>query len=722
MYSTVLVFGILAAIYCTVSTRRYRATSTIQVQKESSSGLGLDSLMSSGEDASDALEADIVIQTQANILQSDTLALRTIENLHMEQTDDFRSHWSPIGWFFGLISPEGATDTPGVRLEDAPMRRRNALGIFAKNLKVKPVAGTRLIEIDYLSSNPKLAALVVNDLTQGLTDYTFQTRYNATNQASNWLAAQLTELRKQSEDLQAKVVDMERQSGVYNLGTTDAQGRDQAYSGVLDQLQQTTTALSMAEQNRILKEAVAQAAQSGDAEMLSGLSGNTMAGNTSMSNSMELIQSLRQQEASQQASLQEISAKYGPSYPKLAELRASIAGLEHSIQEEVARIKERAKSDYAIALRDENETRTKYLQAKQQADKLNDKTIQYSILRQDAQQSRDLYEDLLKRLKEAGVLEGLKSSNITVVDPARVPAEPVKPNVPAIMLAALCGGGLLGCLGGLLVDTLDRNISSINEVEELTGQPLLGATPLFGADVRQPSHSDHAGLTVLDDPHSTFAEALRAIRTSILLTGGSGSRVILVTSSIPGEGKSTICANLAAVFAQSNRKVLLVDLDMRRGSLRRLVGQPVGTGLSELLAEQQEEVPIVSIKVLPNLHFLQSGRTSPNPSELLDSQIKNWISAWREQYDFILLDAPPMLPVADAQIVHPLADITVLMARTNFTERAQLQRSFRLLTSSSKHFVGVIVNGLRPHDENYYGYYGYKNYADHYGEDENENS
>jgi len=191
VYGTVLVLGILGALYCAVSTRRYEATGTVQIQKESSDGLGLDSLMSDAGGASDALEANIVIQTQASILQSDTLALRTIENLHMEGTEDFLPHWSPVGWLLDLFSPKSASDTPGARLEDAPERRRRALKVFSNNLKVKPVSGTRLIEIDYLNPDPKLAAAVVNELTQELIDYTFQTRYNATNQASAWLTGQL---------------------------------------------------------------------------------------------------------------------------------------------------------------------------------------------------------------------------------------------------------------------------------------------------------------------------------------------------------------------------------------------------------------------------------------------------------------------------------------------------------------------------------------------------
>jgi capsular exopolysaccharide synthesis family protein len=695
----------------------------VQIQTESSDVLGLDSLMSEagGGSGFDPMEANLIIETQATILQSDTLALRTIEKLHMEGTQDFRPHWSPVGWLFGLFSPRGVADAPGVRLEDAPGRRSAALATFARNLKVKPISGTRLIEVDYLNPDPKLAAAVVNELIDALVTYTFETRYNATNQASNWLGGQLTELRQQSEDLQAKVVNLERQSGVYSLGTVDAQGREQQYSGVLDQLQQSTIALTQVEQNRILKGAIKQAADAGDAEMLSGLAGNSVSSggsSQSMNSSLNLIQSLRQQEATEQAMLQEAEAKYGPSYPKLAEIRGNLAGLDRSIQDEVSRIRKRAESDYAVAVQAENSVRAQFELAKAQADKLNDKAIEYAIVRQEADQSRGLYEDMLKRLKEAGVLQGLKSSNITVVDPGRVPSSPMKPNVPLYMIAALGGGFFLGSLAALLVETLDNRISSTQEVEQLTGQSLFGATPLIEDTERHLAREGRRNLTALYDPLSTYAEAMRSIRTAVLLTGGGDhSRVILVTSSIPQEGKTTISANLAAVLAQSNRKVLLVDLDMRRGALRHTLGLPAATGLSELLAGQRKEPLFAAIEGLPSLDVLQSGTPPPNPSELLDLKIGEWLAAWRANYDYIVLDAPPLLPVTDAQIVHPFADLTLLLSRSGLTERSQLKRSYRLLTDGSRHFVGVILNGLRPEDNSYYGFYGYRKYSYSYGGD-----
>jgi polysaccharide biosynthesis transport protein len=717
VYGSVLLFVGLAALYCVVCTRRYQASGTIQIQKEGSDGMGLESLMGGAADASDSMTANLTLQTQANILQSDTLALRTIENLHMEQTRDFQPRWSPIGALIGLISPSGVKDATGATLENSPGRRSRVLKTFSDNLKVKPVSGTRMIEIDYTNPDPKLAAAVVNELAQDLIDYNFQTRFKATNTASEWLAGQLNELREQSKGLQAKVVDLEKQSGVYSLGTTDSTGKQQAYSNVLDQLQQSTAALGIAEQNRILKGAIAQAAQSGNAEMLSGLAGNAASTGTG-GNALQLLQSLRQQEATEKAALKEAEAKYGPSYPKLNEIREHIAGMDRAIQEEVQRIKARAKSDYSVAQQNEASTRAQYEKSKQDADHLNDKMINFTIARQEAEQSQELYSDLLKRLKEAGVLEGLKSSNITVVDPGRTPAKPKKPDVVLYIAVAFLGGFVAGALSAFLVDVLDRKVNGVDAVEGLLGTKIIGATPLIEISAMSMEEQSRR-IDILRDSESTYAEAVRAIRTAVFLTGkAQQSRVILITSSIPGEGKSTFALNFAVALAQSKRKVLLVDMDLRKGSLQQRLGVTAGSGLSEVLAGLQAEAEINPVQDVENLDFLRAGSTPPNPSELLESAVGEQIQQWRSQYDVVVIDCAPLLPVTDSLIVHPYADVTLLIARNGLTERSQLQRSYHLLTDGSQHYVGVVLNCLDPREDSYYGYYGYRKYSYHYGEND----
>lgn len=720
---TICAILVLAAIYSVFSTRRYQARGTIQIQKESADAMGLESMMSGAADsASDALQANIVIATQASILQSDTLALKTIEDLRMEQTEDFKPHWNPVGWVLGLIQPRGVADPAGASLEDSPARRRHALMVFAKNLKVKPVSGTKLIEISYMNPNPQLASAVVNHLVQALVDYTFQTRFNATNQASVWLRGQLGDLREQSEALQKQVVTLQRESGVYALGNVDASGKEIAYSYVLDDLQQKSQALNLAQQSRIVREAIARAAETNNAELLSGLAGNAPVG-ASMNSSLQLLQNLRQQQATQAAALKEAETKFGSSYPKLTEMRNNLASIDASIHDEIKRIQARAKSDYQVSQQTEAVSRVNMDKAREQANKLNDKAIEYAIVRQEAEGSRKLYEGLVAKLREAGVLEGIKSSNVTIVDAATPPAKPTKPNITMNMVAALVGGTFLGIFLALLVDIFDNKLISINDTEDVIGQRLFGVTPSMGKQQAVAGNNLRYRIPSIDEPRSNYTEAMRTIRTAVLLTSGSEhARVILITSSIPAEGKTSMALNLAVLLGQAGKKVLLVDADLRRGTLRSRLNLARGSGLSNLLAGVTKEPNIVPLEGAENAWVLPAGATPPNPAELLGTKgFKNWLEHWRTEYDYILLDAPPLLPVADAHVLKSLADISLLIARTHLTERRQLKRSLEILNDKGSPSVGVILNGLEESDDSYYGYYGYRKYSYKYEESEGEN-
>ena len=697
--TTGVVFA-LAVLFCAVSTRRYQAAGTIQVQKESSDGLDLQSLMGSGGDASDALDADINIQTQASILQSNALALRTIEKLRLEDTRSFNPPPSLVSWLVRTLFPGDSSKPSDMRMVIAG-RQASALAVFHKNLSVKPMAGTRLIEIDYLDPDPEQASAVVNQLVQELVDYTFETRYKATEAASASLSKQLADLRLRSENLQAQVAQMQRDSGIYSIGTTDAQGRQQAYSAVLDQFQRAATTLSDASQNRILKEAIYQAAKSGDAEMLSSLAGNSLVSGST--NSLATIQNLRGQEALLQGQLNQMKTKFGPGYPKIGEIQASISALQHSIQQEISRIAERARNDYQVADQTWKDAQQNYNTQKVQADALNDKAIRYIITRQEADDSRSLYEDLLKRLKEAGILQGLKSNTITVVDQALMPIKPSKPNVPLYLAAALGFGLFLGGAGVMVVDTLDNTVQDASVIEQM-GLPLIGVLPRLANHKR--------AIEVRSNPKSRYSEMVRNLRS--VLTRARifpVPKVILVTSAIPGEGKTTLSMNLAASFVQQGKTVLLLEADMRRPAIRTSMGLPGRSGLSLLLAGESQENVIFAHPQMPGLFLLPEGTVPLFPSELLESdRMRDLLKDLREDFDVIVIDAPPVLPVADARVLCEMADVTIQMARFGVTTKTALRRAHELLTAYSKRPVGVVLNGVAEGSGAYHDYYGYRDF------------
>lgn len=708
-YGCVLGFFTLASLYCIVCTRRYSATAVIQVQKESPDGLGLDNMMSGPTAAVDALNAALDLQTESEVLQSDTLALRVIEDLDLEHTRDFRGSFSPLGWALGLISPAGTKDPANAALEDSPARRTHVLKVFSKNLKVKVDSGTRLIDISYLSSDPKTSAAVVNHLIQGLTDYTFQTRLSATSQASTWLSGQLGDLRKQSETLQGRVANLQKDMGVVSLGDTDTDGKPQIYSAVLDRLQQQTTALSAAESNRIMKGALYEVVKSGNADLVSGLSGSSVGSSSAaVSNSFALIQTLRAQQATLQQQIAHDSVKFGPDYPTQVEQRASLEGVNRAIAAEIQRVASRAKNDYEIAKQTEQDTRASYESARHDAEQLNDKAVEFTIARQEAEDSRTLYQGLLKRLKEGGVLEGLRSSNVTVVDPGRVPDKPKTPNVPIYLAVALVAGLFTGGSMSLLFDTMDDKIQDIDELQLQHGLPLLGIVPL----ARQAKGGRQ--LEAAFEPGSPFSEAVRGLRTSLLLSkSGAPPKVVLVTSAVSGEGKSTLSKSLAVLVAKQGKRVLLVEADLRRPRMHQYLDLVNPAGLSTVLATQEDGEnglgASLSLNDVSTLTVLPAGPIPPDPAELLDSaRMRCLIQAWRTQFDLVILDGPPALPVTDALALAGMADTTILVARCGLTARSSLRRTCQLLEQhiDTRH-LRVVLNGVKPGSYAFTNYYGF---------------
>lgn len=714
---------LLTALYCVVATRRYEATGIVQLQKDSATGLNMTDLEGNGGAAAaadDALAANINLETKAGILQSDTLALRVIKELDLEHTRDFQPHSSPIGWVMSLFAAKDLPDPAGASLEDSPARRNRALHTFDKNLDVKVLTGTRLIEISYTSSNPTIAAAVVNHLIQDLTDYTFQTKLASTSEAAAWLNSQLSDLRKQSEDEQEKLAALQKQTGIFSFGT-DNQGREQVYSDTLDRLQQSTAALSVADSNRILKEAVYKAVKNGNAELISELSGTSTAGNApAVNNALNLIQNLRLQQATLETEIASGEKHYGAAYPRMTELHASLDAVNQQIADEIGRVSARAKTDYEVAQQSEDQMRAQYESNRKAADELKDKAIDYSILREEAAQSRNLYEDLLRKLKEAGVLQGLKASDVTVVDPARVPSKPMKPNVPLYLALAVVVGSLLGFSGTLIAEASDSRIQTIEQVERL-GVPLVGILPKYGKDRNELDSLRQ--VRTLDAPRSAYSEAVRGLRASLVPARGAVEtpRVVVITSASPEEGKSLTAKNLAVSVAQQGKRVLLIDADLRRPSTQKGLEFSGKEGLSLLLSGEQATLGLIQIEGLPNLSILSAGPVPSNPSELLSSaRMGKLIAELRTQFDLILIDTPPVLPVVDALILSELADSTLLVARHGVTPQGSLKRAFQILTSRTpRSSIGIVLNGVTMSSDAYHSYYGHKT-SHYYMENVNE--
>jgi succinoglycan biosynthesis transport protein ExoP len=695
IFITVAVFTSIAGLFCIFTTRQYQAKSVIQLQKSNSDSLNLDSLTgASAAGTGDSLSANVDLQTQSNILQSDTLASQVISDLKLEDRHPYKLSASEFSTF------------------NAAKRRDHLLTLFNKNLSVHVVPGTRLIEVDFTDPDPDIAADVANHLVQGLIDYTFQTKFNATNEASHWLENQLGDLRHQSEALQSKVVAVQKSTGLFGVGTTDPQGKPIVFSPILDRLQASTATLSQAEMNRILKGSVYEVAKTGSADLISQLSGTTVAAGTSqgVTDSLSLIENLRTQEAALGAQVARDETIFGSEYPRLKEERASLARVHELLQSEITRIAQRTKNDYDIALKTSEGARANFQRDQEAAEKLNDRTIEYTLLAKEADQSQALYQDLLRRLKEAGILEGLRSSNITVVDPAHPPSKPSKPRVLLYLLLGFGIGIPFALVAALFIDSIDSKLQDTSDIEALA-LPLLGIAPI----------RENNG-TAIDPSTSPYSEGIRRLRSSILISRStSPPQVILITSSSAKEGKSTLALNLAVSFASLNKTALLIEADLRRPVMRERLGLPGSSGLSSLLASSDSIFEPLLLEAHPNLSLLPGGPIPPFPAELLGSpRLQSLITTWRTQFDIIIIDSPPVLPVTDAEILEDHADATLLIARAGTTARIALQSAYSLIMPHAAHAgranVGIVLNAVRPSSAAQYGYYG-NNRANRFGKE-----
>lgn len=696
----VSVLVVLAAFYCALVTPRYTATGQVEVLKDEPGTLGLDRNITgaAAESDSSALDASMTLQTEARVLQSSTLALRVIKDLKLEGTADyFAPRKRGIG--LRLMFWKKPLEPLSVPLDEAPRRKFEALRIFSKHLRVAPVTGTRLIDVSYSSSDPETATAVVNALMAALQKYTFESRFQATAQASGWLSGQLAGLKKQTEELQKTANRLEQGTGIY--------GDDVSHNLVLTRLDGLNSALAAAESNRMLKQAVWEVAKSGDPELISGLAGNASTGaSPAMANSLALLQALRGKEAGVKAQIDEDTARYGSAFPEMKELRGELKGIDKSIQEEIGRIGARAHTDYEIAQQAEDAARASFEKQKEIATETNDRTVAYELARQEADASRELYSGLLGKLREAGVLEGLEATNLAVVTPGMAPpvGHPQSPNVPLCLAAALAGGLFLGCAGALVQEAADSRVRSVEELEQTLGVSLAGVVPEYGKS-RRFGRERRSRQSIL-------ARGVLELQQSLALPRrGESSQAILITSAVPGDGKTRMAVSLAGALAQSGARVLLVDADLLCPSLHRLFGKELSGGLAEALASGK---PVEAQMQSARFSILCAGDAGENSTALLASaRMDELVAEWRSRYDFVLLDSAPVLAVPDAASLAGLCDRTLLVVRYGSTTMQAAQRSYGMIRRNLRDGaeLEVVMNGVPKKSPDYFAYHGFKGSA-----------
>jgi len=673
-----VVVATLAAIVSFRTQPVYEATARVEVEADTPQIQSFNDLFRDMSGFSD----ETFLQTQVNVLKSENLAWRTVQQLGLG----------------GKAEMGGGGERP---LADSQNAVQNGLiQAFRGHLRVQLMRDSRMIEVTYDSTDPQLAARAANALVNNYSEYSFHQKYDATRQASGWMEGQLDELKAKVEKSQQAMVDYERQNVIVNIG--DKQ------TVVEQRLAALSSDLTNAQSERMQKESLYDLVNSNPSQV-------------AFTTQNDMLQRLDEKQADLREEYVDALGQYGPNFPKVKRLRDQLDEVQSIMERERKRNVTRIRNDYLAALGRERLLSAAVAQEKVEVGKLNQLLIEHNMLKREFETNQQLYESLLQHLKDATVSAGLRATNIHLVDSALVPTGPVRPRIMYNIAVGLLVGLVLGITLAFVQESLDTSVKSAEELERLIAAPALAVIPLARASWRRMGgdngHSKNGSVEsiVLKHPASTLAEAYRTLRTSILLsTAPRPPQAVLVTSAQPREGKTSTSLNLALGLAQRGVPVVIVDADLRRpGISRALALSQNGAGLSSLLsgAHRLDEV-LRQFEAVPNLWVLPAGPEAPNPADLFSSPtMENLLQELRARFEHLVLDTAPLLLVTDATILSRLVDGVVLVVESGVTARRALVRAHKILESAGGRILGSVLNKWDERDEGYYSGYGSYYYA-----------
>ena len=644
----------------------------------------------------DYVDSENYIETQTKILQSETLALQTIKSMDLGRYPEFGGRPNTF-----IIPHAGVTS-----------QRPAILGSFLGSLSIQRIKDSRLIEVRFEAQDPQLAAQIVNGHLQNYIEANFRSKYDATQQASNWLSAELEELRIKVEKSEAAKIAYERENQIWTI--------DEKQNITTQKLSDINKALTDAQTDLVQKQALYQIAKGGDVDQLPDVRNNAY------------LSELLKRQADLGEQYVDASAQFGPNYPKVQRITREKKEVDDAIARAKQNVEASIETDYKTSKERVGLLSAALETQKGDANDMSEKLVQYHILEHDAESNKQLYDGLEQKLKEAGITAGLRSSNIRIVDPALVPSYPARPQKAKNILLAF----LIGLVGGVglafLREYLDNTVKSPDDVERLAGLPSLAVVPslpnLLGVSHSRKLLTDGQGdeqesrveIVSFIKPKSQVSEAFRALRTSLLLSQADHPpQVILVTSALPREGKTTSALNLAVTLAQLGDRTLIVDSDLRKPGIRRALGLTVGRdfGLSSYLAgvSSLDEV-VITHPQIENLSALTTGPIPPSPADLLSShRMRDAITYLRQKYKFIVIDSPPIMAATDAVILSALTDGVLLVVRSGETPKEAFTRTRDLLHAVKCRLLGVVLNAVDSSAPDYYYSYRYYPYAYGYG-------
>jgi capsular exopolysaccharide synthesis family protein len=688
---TVLAVAFVIALFGLVDTLltvpMYRATSTIQIEGEQLNVVNMEGV-TPGESSADAQ----FYETQYQLLGSRSLAERVAANLQLGSDPAVigpapESPWRKLfGSLFGRKQDEAPKTGAAAAKDD-----RIYAGVVQGGLFVEPMRNSRLVRLHFDSPDPAFAARVVNAVGEAYIATNLERRFGASSYAKGYLEDRLAQLKLKLEESEKQLVEFAQREEILSIDNEAIANQD---------VVTLNAALSDAQRQRFQAEARWRQIEVMNVSVLP----DDLLDQSIIRNLQERRNTLRSQ-------YQEKLRIYKPEYPEMHQLRAQIDEVDKQIALEGRNIKNTVRGQYDAAVTVENMLREQLAKVKADTLDLQKRSIDYKFLQREVATNRELYDGLLQRYKEIGVAGGVTSNNIAVVDTAQVPSGPFSPNVSRNLMKALLVGLFLGVLLALLLEYLDDTIKTPDDIEKRLHLVHLGVVPKLGKD--QTPHD------AAQDLRSGFAEAYRSVRTALQFSTESGvPATLVVTSTVPGEGKTTTAKTLARNFAMLGKRVLLIDADLRNPSLHRAFDLDNSLGLSNCLSGAAKPGQCIHRVDQAGLSVMLSGPLPPNPAELLAGpRMISLLTQAAERFDQIVIDAPPVLGLADAPILSNLAKGTLLVVEAGRARIGAGQAAIKRLLSARARLLGAVLTKFDSRSSGYgygYGGYGYDSY-NYYG-------
>ena len=686
--ATIALIFLITLIVSLLLTPVYRATSTVQIDREM-----VQVTADSASQMQDLWMDPDYINTQYQVLQSRELAGRVLIDIGYQDENKFNQVFKqdPLDQFLatlGLGKKVNAKKSVSPTEQKANSFRRVAL--FQKGISIEPIRATRLVNIHYNSTDPSFAINSANGLADAFLNRNLETRFESSNYAKTYLEDQLKQLKLKLEDSEAQLVKFAEQEQIISTGGEESGSLQEQNVGALN------AALAQAKQDRIKAQARWQQAQSNVGLVTFGAAGVASA-----------ISGLQQARSKLMLDYQDKLSVYKPAYPLMIQLQNQISEIDKQIAQEMQNIKSSIKGEFESAQQNESMIEEQIRSLTGEALDLKSRSIQYNIFKRDVDTNRQLYEATLQRYKEIGVSAGVGFNNLSVVDRA-VNAKKFNPNIPMNLAIALIFALIAGILLALLLEFLDDTLKNPEDVEKYLKLAVLGVIPKLADNISIDS--------AYADRRSAFAEAYRSVRTSLQFSTSHGvPKTLLITSSSPSEGKSTAAYMIARNFTEIGKRVLLLDIDMRKPSIHRKLAMDNSVGLSSFLAGAVPLTDIIQVSDIPLLSVITTGPLPPNPAELLlNENMQTLLGYALEHFDQIVIDGPPVMGLADAPIVASSVEGVLIIIEAGETRKGLATNALKRLRSARAHIIGTLINKLEAKHTPYsyvYGNYSYYSYG-----------